>query len=92
MLEIIAKINLQGELKVTFVCKDGQQKCSTRILGKSDFFWDKAEKMDEFGNALKFDYTKYSFASVKLFLDCIHQIPAGPTDIATLVECRGRTV
>ena len=43
--------------------------------------------MDEFGNALKFDYTDYSQACVKLFLDCLHLIPAGPTDIATILEC-----
>ena len=43
--------------------------------------------MDEFGNALKFDYTDYSRACVKLFLDCLHLIPAGPIDIATILEC-----
>ena len=36
---------------------------------------------------MEFDYTGYSWASVKLFLDCLHLIPAGPTDIITLIEC-----
>ena len=36
---------------------------------------------------MEFDYTDYSWASVKLFLDCLHLIPAGPTDIITLIEC-----
>ena len=59
------KVNIyfQGALEVTFLCKDGQQMCSRRQLGQSDYFWDKAGKMDEFGNALKFDYTKYSWAA-----------------------------
>ena len=43
--------------------------------------------MDEFGNPLKFDYTDYSWACVKLFLDCLHLIPAGPINVATLIEC-----
>ena len=43
--------------------------------------------MDGFGNPLKFDYTDYSWACVKLFLDCLHLIPPGPTDIATILEC-----
>ena len=43
--------------------------------------------MSEFGNALKFDYTDYSWACVKLFLDCLHLIPAGPSNVATLIEC-----
>ena len=45
------------------------------------------EKKTKFGNPLEFDYTKYSLVSVKLFLDCLHLIPAGPTDIVTLIEC-----
>ena len=45
------------------------------------------ESMDRFGNPLKFDYTDYSVACVKLFLNCLHLIPAGPTDIATILEC-----
>ena len=57
------------------------------MLGKSDFLWESAEKKIEFGNPLEFDYTGYSLASVKLFLDCLHLIPAEPTDIVTLVEC-----
>ena len=68
------------------MCRDGRQLCSRRILGNSDFLWDKMEIMGEFGNALEFDYIKYSWASVKLFLDCLHLIPAGPTDVATLIE------
>ena len=36
---------------------------------------------------MEFDYTDYSWSSVKLFLDCLHLIPAGPTDIITLIEC-----
>ena len=43
--------------------------------------------MIEFKNDLDFDYTMYSFASIKFFLDCLHHIPAGPTDLATLIEC-----
>ena len=43
--------------------------------------------MVKFGNELRFDYTDYSWASVKFFLDCLHLIPAGPIDIATVVEC-----
>ena len=69
------------------MCKDGQQLCSRRMLALTDFFWEKAAKMGEFGNALKFDYTDYSWASIKLFLDCLHLIPAGPVDIATIIEC-----
>ena len=42
--------------------------------------------MTEFGNALEFDYTDYSWASVKFFLDCLHLISAGPVDIAILLE------
>ena len=74
-------------MEVKFLCEDGQQLCSRRLLGSSDFFWDKAEIMVEFGNALEFDYTRYSWASVKLFLDCLHLIPAGPVDVATIIEC-----
>ena len=69
------------------MCKDGQQLCSRRMLGLSDFLWKKAEKMGEFGNALKFDYTKFSWSSVKLFLDCLHLIEPGPIDVATILEC-----
>ena len=54
------------------------------MLGHSEFF---SDKMDEFGNSLKFDYTDYSWACVKLFLDCLHLIPAGATDLATVAEC-----
>ena len=43
--------------------------------------------MIEFKNGLDFDYTMYSLASVKFFLDCLHHIPAEPTDLATLIEC-----
>ena len=56
------------------------------MLGHSEYFWEKMAKMDEFGNSLKFDYTDYSWASVKLFLDCLHLIPTGPVDLATLIE------
>ena len=45
--------------------------------------------MGEFGNSLEFDYTDFSWASVKLFLDSLHLIPAGPVDMATIVECIG---
>ena len=72
---------------MVFLCKDGQQLCSLWVLGHSQFYWDKARKMDNFGNPLKFKYTDYSWACVKLFLDCLHLIPAGSVDIATLVEC-----
>ena len=47
----------QGDLEITFMCMDGQQLCSRMMLGLSDFLWKKADKMGEFGNALKFDYT-----------------------------------
>ena len=74
-------------MEATFVCIDGQQLCSRWMLGHSEFFWEKMAKMDEFGNSLKFDYsTDFSLASVKFFLDCLHLIPAGPVDVATLVE------
>ena len=59
------------------------------MLGHSEYFWEKMAKMDEFGNSLKFDYTDYSWASVKLFLDCLHLIPTGPVDLATLLEVVG---
>ena len=42
--------------------------------------------MGEFGNAPEFDFTRYSWASVKLFLDCLHLIPAGPADSAKIIE------
>ena len=42
--------------------------------------------MAEFGNDLVFDYTNYSWVSIKVFLDCLHLIPAGPVDIGTLLE------
>ena len=59
------------------------------MLGHSECFWEKMANMDEFGNSLKFDYTDYSWASVKLFLDCLHLIPTGPVDLATLLEVVG---
>ena len=43
--------------------------------------------MSEFGNALQFDYTDYSLAAVKLYLDSLHLITAGSTDITTVLEC-----
>ena len=36
---------------------------------------------------LEFDYTKFSHASVKLFLDSLHLINSGPVDVAIVVEC-----
>ena len=81
-----AELVFQGELEVTFLCADGQQLSSQWILGHSEFFRDKMAKMSEFGNALRFDYTDYSWASVKLFLDCLHLIPTGSVSIATLAE------
>ena len=69
------------------MCKDGRQLCSRRMLAHSTFLWDKAAKMGEFGNALTFDYTDFSWAAVKLFLDSLHLIPAGSTDLATILEC-----
>ena len=74
-------------MEVTFRCKDGQQLCSKWMLGHSQFFSDKIEKMSEFGNPLNFDYTNYTWACVKLFLDSLHLIPSGLVDVATLAEC-----
>ena len=36
---------------------------------------------------LEFDYSNYSHASVKLFLDSLHLIKPGPVDVAVIVEC-----
>ena len=74
-------------MEVTFRCADGQQLSSQWMLCHSEFFREKIVKMVKFGNELRFDYTDYSWASVKFFLDCLHLIPAGPIDIATVVEC-----
>ena len=71
------------------MCMDGQQVCGRWMLGHSEYFWEKMAKMDEFGNSLKFDYPDYSWASIKLFLDCLHLIPAGPVDVGILVEVVG---
>ena len=74
-------------MEVTFVCKDGQQLCSQWILGYSQYFSEQITGRDRFGNPLKFNFPDHSRACVKLFLDCLHLIPAGPTDIATILEC-----
>ena len=57
------------------------------MLGHSQFFSDKIEKMTEFGNSLNFDYTNYSRGCVKLFLDSLHLIQPGQVDVATIAEC-----
>ena len=36
---------------------------------------------------LEFDYTNYSHASVKLYLDSLHLIKPDPVDVAVIVEC-----
>ena len=36
---------------------------------------------------LEFDYTNYSHASVKLYLDSLHLIKCDPVDVAVIVEC-----
>ena len=75
-------------MEVTFLCKDGKQLCSRQVLGSSDFFYFKANSMAaNVKDKLKFDYTNFSHASVKLFLDSLHLINPGPVDIAIVVEC-----
>ena len=64
----------QETLEVTFKCRDGIQKCSRWILGFSDFFREKLVGFDRLGNPMVFDYTKYTKACIKSYLDCLHQI------------------
>ena len=37
-------------------------------------------------DAISFEYTDYSLAAVKLFLDCMHQIEPNPTDVTIILE------
>ena len=40
----------------------------------SEFFSEKINGFDRFGNELKFDYTQYNHETIKLFLDLLHGI------------------
>ena len=62
-------------LEVTFICRDGIQKCSRWILGFSDFFRNKLIDFEQLGIPLVFDYTKYNKVCVKSYLDYLHQTP-----------------
>ena len=82
------RLKLQNDLEVTFLCKDGKQLCSRQVLGMSEFFYFKAKNMAaNINDQLEFDYTNFSHASVKLFLDSLHLIKPGPIDVAIVVEC-----
>ena len=73
---------------MTFLCKDGKQLCSRQVLASSDFFYFKSKTMAaNLNDKLEFDYTKFSHASAKLFLDSLHLINPGSVDIAIVVEC-----
>ena len=75
-------------MEVTFLCKDGKQLCSRQVLCSSEFFYFKTKKMAASVNdKLEFDYTNFSHASVKLYLDSLHLINCDPVDVAVIVEC-----
>ena len=77
----------QKKLEVSFLCKDGaEQLCSRQLLGLSDFLYIKANEMGGVKEKIQFDYTNYSFAAVKFFLDCMHQIEPEPTDVSIVLE------
>ena len=73
-------------MEVTFLCKDGQQKCGRQTLGLSDFLYIKANETGGVKEKIKFDYTDYRWEAVKYFLDCMHQITPDPTDITIILE------
>ena len=56
----------QADLEITFSCQDGKQLCSRRVLGFSEFFYEKCNKMSNFENALEFKYPDHSHAAIKL--------------------------
>ena len=56
-------------------------------FGHSQFYWKTSQLKASSDFCIKIDYTNYSLASVKLFLDCLHLIPVEPTSVAILIEC-----
>ena len=75
-------------MEATFLCRDGKQLCSRQVLGSSEFFYFKTKNMAaNVNDKLEFDYTNYSHASVKLYLDSLHLIKPDSVDIAVVVEC-----
>ena len=75
-------------MEATFLCRDGKQLCSRQVLGSSEFFYFKTKNMAaNVNDKLEFDYTNYSHASVKLYLDSLHLIKCDTVDVAVIVEC-----
>ena len=84
--EVVYAYQEQGDLDVTFICSDGIQKCDTWILGYSGFFSHKLEACQRFNNKLEFDYSEYSKACIKLFLDGLHGLRMENVSRETLLE------
>ena len=61
--------------RVLLECRDGKiQRCSRWIIKFSSYFSEKINENDDKKTEIKFDCTKYSHETIKLFLDIVHGI------------------
>ena len=71
--EVTFSIFKFNDLEVTFICSNGEQKCDPWILRQSSFFSHKLKTYQRLDNKPKFDYSMYSKACIKLYIDALQE-------------------